>query len=88
MFNLSYSHTHDIDFYILGEPEEEERKVHTPFVEPMDFTNEYSSSIKPIRELLEFTCSDIVMAKKAKSRKTKTIEDPNSNKKSGHWSSD
>lgn len=28
------------------------------------------------------------MAKKAKSRKTKTLEDPNSNKKCGHWSSD
>jgi hypothetical protein len=30
----------------------------------------------------------LAIAKKSKARKTKTIEDPDSNKKYGHWSSE
>lgn len=88
MDNLLSFNVTDFDPYIFCTPEDEERKVHTPYVEPQNFSLENCQAIMPINTKIEFTLSDVAMAKKAKSRKTKTIEDPNSNKKCGHWSSD
>jgi hypothetical protein len=48
MDNLLDLDQNDDESYILYPTDEEERKVHTPYVEPMDFSLENSSSIKPI----------------------------------------
>jgi hypothetical protein len=48
MDNLINFNQTDFEPYNFCYPEEEERKVHTPYVEPQDFSMENSEGIKPI----------------------------------------
>lgn len=48
MDNLLSFNGNEYDAYMFCAPEEEERKVHTPYVEPQDLSIELCSSIHPI----------------------------------------